>query len=245
MSVQRAYTRMELRALLAGADLRPIGEVRAPFGHRVAIAAVPIREPAIRQAPRGGRGLNSHERRPRRRRRGRRRPRRAPRRPRTSRGPATRCCVLERAPAWHWRAGGVFASPAAVRELRRAGLDDATLARVARPIPAMRVESPRGTAFRLTYGAEAGGATAVGSTGRRSTRPCSTSRRPRARRPVRGRRPRRARSATAPARPARVSVAGDRADRGTGRRRRRRAAVDRGHGRGRRPGRRRWPTGSA
>ena len=70
--------------------------------------------------------------------------------------------VVERAPAWHWRAGGVFASPAAVRELRRAGLDDDAVARVARPIPAMRVESPRGTAFRLTYGAEAGGPTAVG-----------------------------------------------------------------------------------
>ena len=70
--------------------------------------------------------------------------------------------VVERAPAWHWRAGGVFASPAAVRELRRAGLDDDAIARVARPIPAMRVESPRGTAFRLTYGAEAGGPTAVG-----------------------------------------------------------------------------------
>ena len=62
--------------------------------------------------------------------------------------------LLERAPAWRWRAGGVFASPAAVRELRRAGLDEAAIVRVARPIPAMRVESPRGTAFRLTYGAE-------------------------------------------------------------------------------------------
>jgi flavin-dependent dehydrogenase len=70
--------------------------------------------------------------------------------------------VLERSPAWRWRAGGVFASPAAVRELRRAGLGDGTLDRVARPIPAMRVESSRGTAFRLTYGAERTGATAVG-----------------------------------------------------------------------------------
>jgi flavin-dependent dehydrogenase len=70
--------------------------------------------------------------------------------------------VLERAPSWHWRAGGVFASPAAMLELGRAGLDEATLARVARPIPAMRVESPRGTAFRLTYGAETSGRTAVG-----------------------------------------------------------------------------------
>ena len=51
MSVQRAYTRMELRALLAGASLQPIGEFRAPFGHRVAIAAVPIREPSVRQVP--------------------------------------------------------------------------------------------------------------------------------------------------------------------------------------------------
>jgi flavin-dependent dehydrogenase len=70
--------------------------------------------------------------------------------------------VLERAPSWRWRAGGVFASPAAVRELRRVGLDAASLDRVARAIPAMRVESARGTAFRLTYGAETGGGTAVG-----------------------------------------------------------------------------------
>ncbi len=70
--------------------------------------------------------------------------------------------LLERAPTWRWRAGGVFASPAAVRELRRAGMDPATLARVARSIPAMRVESARETSFRLTYGAERTGATAVG-----------------------------------------------------------------------------------
>ena len=70
--------------------------------------------------------------------------------------------VLERAPAWRWRAGGVFASPAAMRELRRAGLDAATIDRVARRIPAMRVESSGGTAFRLTYGAETTGETAVG-----------------------------------------------------------------------------------
>ena len=31
--------------------------------------------------------------------------------------------VLERAPAWQWRAGGVFTSPAAVRALERAGLE--------------------------------------------------------------------------------------------------------------------------
>jgi len=70
--------------------------------------------------------------------------------------------VLERSSAWHWRAGGVFASPAAAAALRRVGLDDATLRTVARPIPAMRVETPRGTSFRLTYGTEFGGEPAVG-----------------------------------------------------------------------------------
>lgn len=70
--------------------------------------------------------------------------------------------VLERSPAWVWRAGGVFASPAAVRALERAGLDAATLGACARPIPAMRVETPRGVTFRLTYGTEAGGCPAVG-----------------------------------------------------------------------------------
>ncbi len=44
LSVRRAYTLMELRALLAGAALRPVAEVGAFAGHRVAIAAVPMRE---------------------------------------------------------------------------------------------------------------------------------------------------------------------------------------------------------
>jgi flavin-dependent dehydrogenase len=70
--------------------------------------------------------------------------------------------LLERAPVWRWRAGGVFASPAAVEALRRTGLDEATLRRVARPIPAMRVETTGGTTFDLTYGASSGGAPAVG-----------------------------------------------------------------------------------
>lgn len=70
--------------------------------------------------------------------------------------------VLERNPIWRWRAGGVFTSPAAVAALRRAGLDAPTLTAVARPIPAMRVETPGGTSFRLTYGADAGGEPAVG-----------------------------------------------------------------------------------
>jgi flavin-dependent dehydrogenase len=70
--------------------------------------------------------------------------------------------VLERSPIWRWRAGGVFASPAAVTALERAGLDAATVAAVARPIPAMRVETRGGTTFRLTYGTETGGRPAVG-----------------------------------------------------------------------------------
>jgi flavin-dependent dehydrogenase len=60
--------------------------------------------------------------------------------------------VLERAPVHHWRACGVFSSPASVAVLRAVGLDEATLRRVARPVPAMRVETERGTRFRLTYG---------------------------------------------------------------------------------------------
>jgi flavin-dependent dehydrogenase len=70
--------------------------------------------------------------------------------------------VLERSPTWRWRASGVFAGPAAVEALRRLGLDDGTLQAVARPIPAMRVETRAGTAFRLTYGADDGGEPAVG-----------------------------------------------------------------------------------
>jgi SAM-dependent methyltransferase len=50
LSVRRAYTRMELRALLAGAALRPVAEIGAFAGHRVAIAAVPMRELERRRA---------------------------------------------------------------------------------------------------------------------------------------------------------------------------------------------------
>jgi flavin-dependent dehydrogenase len=70
--------------------------------------------------------------------------------------------VLERAPAWHWRAGGVFASPAAVDALRRIGLPASTIEAVTRPIPAMRLETPGGSIVRLTYGADRGGPMAVG-----------------------------------------------------------------------------------
>ena len=60
--------------------------------------------------------------------------------------------VLERAPTYRWRACGVFSSPASATVLRAIGLDEATLRRIARPVPAMRVETSRGTTFRLTYG---------------------------------------------------------------------------------------------
>ena len=59
--------------------------------------------------------------------------------------------LLERAPRWRWRPSGVFASPAAVGALRRIGLPEEELARSAHPVQAIRVETPRGSAFRLTY----------------------------------------------------------------------------------------------
>ncbi len=60
--------------------------------------------------------------------------------------------VLERAPAWRWRACGVFSSPAAVAALRSLGVAEADLARLARPVTAMAVETPGAARFRLTYG---------------------------------------------------------------------------------------------
>ena len=62
--------------------------------------------------------------------------------------------LLERDPVWRWRAGGVFASPAAVTALRRLGMAAHDVAAVSRPIPAMRVETQGGVSFRLTYGDE-------------------------------------------------------------------------------------------
>jgi geranylgeranyl reductase family protein len=64
--------------------------------------------------------------------------------------------VLERAPRWRWRACGVFASPASVAALRSMGLRDPELELVARPVAAMRVETPGGASFRLTYGGSGG-----------------------------------------------------------------------------------------
>jgi flavin-dependent dehydrogenase len=63
-----------------------------------------------------------------------------------------RVVLVERSAAYRWRACGVFASPASVAALRAAGVPEAVLGQVARPIPAMRVETTAGTSFRLTYG---------------------------------------------------------------------------------------------
>lgn len=60
--------------------------------------------------------------------------------------------LFERAVAYRWRAGGVFTSPATMAALRRLGMKEELLATIARPVPAMRVETPRGVTFRLTYG---------------------------------------------------------------------------------------------
>ncbi len=70
--------------------------------------------------------------------------------------------VLERQPSWRWRAGGVFSSPVTVEALGRLGLPEPVIARVSRPIPAMRLETPGGAIVRLTYGSENGGPPAVG-----------------------------------------------------------------------------------
>src|SRR5262245_41833697 len=63
-----------------------------------------------------------------------------------------RVVLLERAPRWRWRACGVFASPAGVAALRGVGVTDAELARLARPLSVMRVQSAAGSTFGLTYG---------------------------------------------------------------------------------------------
>ncbi len=60
--------------------------------------------------------------------------------------------LLERSPAWHWRACGVFSSPVTVDALRRLKFDEAALDAAMHPIAAMRVEVAGGAAFPLTYG---------------------------------------------------------------------------------------------
>ncbi|MEJ7748658.1 MAG: FAD-dependent monooxygenase, partial [Candidatus Limnocylindrales bacterium] len=70
--------------------------------------------------------------------------------------------LLERSASWRWHAAGVFASPAAMDALGRSGVPEHVLERVARPIPALRLETPGGASVRLTYGHDAGGPPAVG-----------------------------------------------------------------------------------
>ena len=71
--------------------------------------------------------------------------------------------LVDRAPDWRWRACGVFTSPATMDSLARLGVAADDLAAIARRIPAMRVETPAGTRFRLTYGDDGSGrAVAVG-----------------------------------------------------------------------------------
>jgi flavin-dependent dehydrogenase len=63
-----------------------------------------------------------------------------------------RVVVFERSPSYRWHACGVFSSPASIDALRRIGLDDGTLRRVARPVSALQVETAAGARFRLAYG---------------------------------------------------------------------------------------------
>ncbi|MBA2756026.1 MAG: NAD(P)/FAD-dependent oxidoreductase [Chloroflexi bacterium] len=70
--------------------------------------------------------------------------------------------VLERSLNWRWHAAGVFSSPAAMDALRRVGVSEEVLARVARPIPALRLETPGGATVGLTYGHDRGGPPAIG-----------------------------------------------------------------------------------
>ena len=70
--------------------------------------------------------------------------------------------VLERSPTWRWRAAGSSLARGASRRCGGSASTTDTLRAVARPIPAMRVETSAGTAFRLTYGADDGGEPAVG-----------------------------------------------------------------------------------
>jgi flavin-dependent dehydrogenase len=71
--------------------------------------------------------------------------------------------VIERQPAWRWRACGVFSSPVTLIELRRLGLSTAEVAEVARSVPRLWVESAASERFALTYGHRGeGDPTAIG-----------------------------------------------------------------------------------
>ena len=177
LSVQRAYTRMELRALLAGAALRPIAEAGAFAGHRVAIAAVPMRELERQQASGTGAGTDMT--------------RRASDVVVVGGGPAGAVTAAYLARAGH-ESSLLERSPASVARRRRVrlagggaraaarGLDAETLGRVARPIPAMRVELPDAARTRSASRTAPRRRTSPrwASTGRGSTRPSSTTRTP-------------------------------------------------------------------
>ena len=82
--------------------------------------------------------------------------RRVPRWPRLARSGHEVLVLLERSPAWRWRAGGVFAPRRGAWRCAAPGLDARRRSR-ASPGRSPRCGSrpPRGTTFRLTYGAEA------------------------------------------------------------------------------------------
>ena len=145
LSVRRAYRADEMAAHAAAAGLTPVRTIRGSFGQRYAIAACrdAQAQAGCRTAAGSGRAPGSDRRAGRRRDRRRRSGRRGPRAP-GSRAPASRSSVLERSPAWRWRAGGVFASPAAVARAapRRAGRGDARGRRTADPGDARRDRRP-------------------------------------------------------------------------------------------------------
>ncbi len=167
MSVQRSYTRVELRALLAGAEPAAGGggrrAVRAPGGDRGRVdARVPAARTAARGAPaRGTRAaaarMTAGQARAR-----RRRDRRRRRRGRGDRGLSRagrprggRCSSARRRGA----GGQAACSP---RRRRCASCDGwASMPRRSNgsrgPSQRCAWSRPRGTAFRLTYGAETGG----------------------------------------------------------------------------------------
>ena len=133
LSVRRAYRADEVAAMLRAAGLTPVRTLRGapgasamrwPPSSRPSRPRVAVRR--TRSAP-GSDGVGPG--RPDRGRESRSRSSEAVRRARSWRpgwpSAGDQVVILERSPAWRWRAGGVFASPAAVAALRRAGVDGA------------------------------------------------------------------------------------------------------------------------
>ena len=162
LSVRRAYRAgRDGRAAPRGRPDAGPDRSRARSGQRYAIAAVPTPE-APDPGRRPTRRAPANDRRAR---RGRDRRGRAGRGGRSRRGSRGRArgrrprAVARVALAGRRR---LRVAGRGRRAARGPGSTRPTLAAVARPIPAMRVETGGGTTFRLTYGAEAGGAPAVG-----------------------------------------------------------------------------------